>query len=59
MSVLEVGEIWRTWILNRLQVNSYVPRWSVSFAEFLVKIISLRTVRDETSETRRQTTTIL
>jgi len=30
---LEVGKIWRTWILNGLEVNASLTRWFVSFAE--------------------------
>jgi len=25
-----------SWILNGLQVNAYMPHWTVNFAEFLV-----------------------
>ena len=31
---MEVGKIWRTWILNWLEVNASLTRWFVSLAEF-------------------------
>jgi len=35
--MLEVGKRRRMWIVNGLQLNAYLPRWSVSLAEFFVK----------------------